>query len=103
MSDVGIFPSLIGQGWSVTKAPTFQTRVQRAVSGRELRALDYPYPLWQFTLTFNYLPDAGNPPTGTPGVTDLRAIMGFYMACQGAYGTFLYNDPSDTTELGQGW
>ena len=43
-----IFPALPGLAWSVTKTPTFQTRIQRAVSGRELRALDYPYPLWQF-------------------------------------------------------
>ena len=40
-----VFPALPGLAWSVTKAPTFQTRIQRAVSGRELRALDYPYPL----------------------------------------------------------
>jgi hypothetical protein len=40
-----VFPALPGLAWGVTKAPTFQTRIQRAVSGRELRALDYPYPL----------------------------------------------------------
>jgi uncharacterized protein (TIGR02217 family) len=96
------FPVLIGQGWSVTKTPIFQTRVQRAVSGRELRALDYPYPLWRFTLTFNYLPDATSPPSGSPGNTDLRNLMGFFMVCQGAYNTFTYWDPSDNTELGQG-
>jgi len=45
-----IFPALPGLSWGVTKTPTFQTRIQRAVSGRELRALDYPYPLWQFAL-----------------------------------------------------
>jgi len=38
-----IFPSLPGLAWSVTKTPIFQTRIQRAVSGRESRALDYPY------------------------------------------------------------
>src|SRR6266853_1952480 len=34
-----IFPSLPGLAWSVTKAPRFATRIQRAVSGRELRTL----------------------------------------------------------------
>ena len=48
-----VFPALPGLAWSVTKSPTFQTRIQRAASGRELRALDYPYPLWQFTLVFD--------------------------------------------------
>lgn len=52
-----IFPSLPGQGWSVTKSPRFATRIQRAVSGRELRALDQPYPLWTWTLTYPLLRD----------------------------------------------
>src|SRR5882672_4870256 len=80
-----IFPALPGLAWSVTKSPTFQTRIQRAVSGRELRALDYPYPLWQFTLVFDFLRD--NP---AAGFDELRTLMGFFMLCQGAFGTFLF-------------
>ena len=91
-----IFPALPGLAWSVTKSPTFQTRIQRAVSGRELRALDYPYPLWQFTLVFDLLRD--NP---TAGYDELRTLIGFFMLCQGAYGTFLFEDPSDYRVTGQ--
>ncbi len=85
-----VFPTLPGLAWSVTKSPTFQTRIQRAVSGRELRALDYPYPLWQFTLVFEFLRD--NP---AAGFDELRTLMGFYLLCQGAYAPFLFQDPSD--------
>jgi uncharacterized protein (TIGR02217 family) len=91
-----VFPTLPGIAWSVTKAPTFQTRIQRAVSGRELRALDYPYPLWQFTLVFAFLRD--NP---AAGLDELRTLMGFFMLCQGAYGKFLFQDPSDYQVTGQ--
>ena len=91
-----VFPALPGLAWSVTKTPTFQTRIQRAVSGRELRALDYPYPLWQFTLVFAFLRD--NPGAG---LDELRTLLGFYLACQGAYGTFLFQDPSDHQVTGQ--
>jgi len=91
-----IFPALPGLAWSVTKSPTFQTRIQRAVSGRELRALDYPYPLWQFTLVFDFLRD--NPAAGHD---ELRTLMGFFMLCQGAFGTFLFQDPSDDQVTGQ--
>ncbi len=91
-----IFPALPGLAWSVTKSPTFQTRIQRAVSGRELRALDYPYPLWQFTLVFDFLRD--NP---AAGFDELRTLMGFFMLCQGAFGTFLFQDPSDYRVSGQ--
>jgi uncharacterized protein (TIGR02217 family) len=91
-----IFPALPGLAWSVTKSPTFQTRIQRAVSGRELRALDYPYPLWQFNLVFDFLRD--NP---AAGLDELRTLMGFFMLCQGAFGTFLFQDPSDDRVSGQ--
>ena len=91
-----IFPALPGLAWSVTKSPTFQTRIQRAVSGRELRALDYPYPLWQFTLVFDFLRD--NP---AAGFDELRTLMGFFMLCQSAFRTFLFQDPSDDRVSGQ--
>jgi uncharacterized protein (TIGR02217 family) len=91
-----IFPALPGLSWSVTKTPTFQTRIQRAVSGRELRALDYPYPLWQFALVYDFLRD--NP---TAGYDELRTLLGFFMVCQGAFGTFLFQDPSDYQVAGQ--
>ena len=91
-----IFPALPGLAWSVTKTPTFQTRIQRAVSGRELRALDYPYPLWQFALVYDFLRD--NP---AAGYDELRTLLGFFMLCQGAFGTFLFRDPSDWQVTGQ--
>jgi uncharacterized protein (TIGR02217 family) len=85
-----IFPTLPGLAWSVTKTPTFQTRIQRAASGRELRALDYPYPLWQFALVYDFLRD--NP---AAGCDELRTLLGFFMLCQGAFRTFSFEDPSD--------
>jgi uncharacterized protein (TIGR02217 family) len=96
MPDIGIFPALPGLAWNVTKAPIFQTRIQRAVSGRELRALDYPYPLWQFTLGFEFLRDDRQ-----AGINELNRLVGFFLLCQGAYGTFLYQDPGDNQVSGQ--
>src|SRR5215813_440365 len=91
-----IFPALPGLAWSVTKTPTFQTRIQRAASGQELRVLDYPYPLWQFALVYDFLRD--NP---AAGYDELRTLLGFFMLCQGAFGTFLFRDPSDCQVLRQ--
>ena len=78
MADTRVFPALPGLAWSVMKTPTFQTRIQRAVSGRELRALDYPYPLWQFTLVFDMLRD--NP---AAGYDELRTPDGVLYALPG--------------------
>jgi uncharacterized protein (TIGR02217 family) len=100
MPDVGVLPKLAGQSWSTTKTPAYQTRIQRAVSGRELRLQDYPYPLWIFSLAWEALADNlggvdNGPPIGALLNSDLRTIMGFFLACQGAFGTFLYQDPTD--------
>ena len=57
-----IFPVLPGLGWSVTKSPRFAGRIQHAVSGREVRVLDQPYPIWTWTLTYALLRDKWDTP-----------------------------------------
>jgi uncharacterized protein (TIGR02217 family) len=99
-----IFPALPGLGWSVTKAPRFATRIQRAVSGRELRVLDQPYPLWTWTLTYGVLRDQsdtrGSGGLGV-GYSELRTLLGFFLAQQGALTPFLFDDPTDDSISGQ--
>jgi uncharacterized protein (TIGR02217 family) len=99
-----IFPSLPGLAWSVTKAPRFATRIQRAVSGRELRILDQPYPIWTWTLAYSLLRDKwdarGSGGLGA-GYDELRTIAGFFLQQQGAFQPFLFDDPTDGTVTGQ--
>jgi uncharacterized protein (TIGR02217 family) len=99
-----IFPTLPGLGWSVRKTPRFQTRIQRAISGRELRVLDQPNPIWSWTLTYSMLRDAHDTRgSGGPGVgyDELRTLMGFFLQQQGALTPFLYDDASDDSVSGQ--
>jgi uncharacterized protein (TIGR02217 family) len=104
-----IFPALPGLGWSVTKAARFATRIQRAVNGRELRALDQPYPVWTWTLTHALLRDPwdrrgpGGLGIGPSGVIydELRTLAGFFLQQQGALQPFLFDDPTDDTVTGQ--
>ena len=99
-----IFPTLPGLGWSVTKAPRFATRIQRAVSGRELRVLDQPYPIWTWTLTYTLLRDSrdvrGVGGLGV-GYDELRTLAGFFLQQQGALTSFLFADPTDDSITGQ--
>jgi uncharacterized protein (TIGR02217 family) len=99
-----IFPDLPGLGWSVTKAPRFATRLQRAVSGRELRLLDQPYPIWTWTLTYPVLRDkwdARGPAGAGTGYDELRTLIGFFLERQGAFQPFLFDDPTDNAVAGQ--
>src|SRR5208337_2444752 len=88
------FPTLAGQGWSVHKTPLFSTIVASHVSGREVRDALYQNPIWRFELTFDGL---GSDSVSYPGVgaQSLQSPMGFYVQCQGQYGSFLYTDPTD--------
>lgn len=99
-----IFPSLPGLGWSVTKAPRFATRIQRAVSGRELRALDQPNPIWTWTLTYSLLRDKWDARAASGfgiGYDELRTLAGFFLQQQGAFQPFLFDDPTDDTVAAQ--
>jgi hypothetical protein len=107
-----IFPALPGLGWSVIKQPTFQTRIRRPLSGRESRVNDYitaagaPRPIWEFTLTFNFLrgpagpviggtaPTARGPYSGA-GYTEAGILHGFITNTRGPFFPFFYNDPTD--------
>jgi uncharacterized protein (TIGR02217 family) len=99
-----IFPALPGLGWSVSKAPRFATRIQKAISGRELRVLDQPYPSWTWTLTYALLRDKhdtrGAGGLGV-GYDELRTLAGFFLQQQGAFAPFLFDDTTDDSVTGQ--
>lgn len=83
-----VFPALAGLGWPVTKTPRFATVVQESVSFRELRAAFAPYPQWTWKLTHNYLANS----VGSP---DFQTLVNFFLARQGKFDSFLYDDPTD--------
>jgi uncharacterized protein (TIGR02217 family) len=86
------------------KAPEFATRVQRSVSGREVRALDMPFPIWHWTLIYNFLRDKNDTHGGNAlgtGHDELRTLMGFFLRQQGSLSPFIYSDPTDSAVIGQ--
>ena len=98
MSAYPSFPVLPGQTWSVHKRPTFSTRVASHVSGREVRRANYANTLYEFELSFDGLASSGLPGLGA---ASLQTLLGFFLACQGQFSTFLYTDPTDSVALGQ--
>ena len=83
-----IFPTLPGLAWNVSIAPTFSTCVKQAVSGREMRASFMAYPLWKFSLSYEFLRD------GKSGI-ELDTMLGFFLMLKGQFDSFLYSAPSD--------
>lgn len=81
-----VFPSLPGLAFGVSRAPQFSTKVFRAVSLREVRGAFAAYPLWGFTLTYEFLRKG-------QGVAELEQLVGFFLARQGQFDSFLFTDP----------
>lgn len=79
-----IFPTFPGLAWGVVKAPQFTTRIQRAASGRELRASLTAYPTYTIRLSFEFL-----------RADEFQQLLGFFLARRGAWDSFLFTDPDD--------
>ncbi|MBF0185539.1 MAG: DUF2460 domain-containing protein [Magnetococcales bacterium] len=86
---LAIFPSLPGMSWELKKTPEFRTSIQTAVSGREQRGAFRAYPLWKFTVLFEWL-RSGNLPH------DYEELQGFFLMHRGSFAPFLFLDPTDS-------
>ncbi len=93
-----VFPALIGQGWSVTREPLWQTRVQQSISGKETRLADWSYPRWEWGLTYDVLRQGA---IGGAVYAEFAQLAGFFNARQGQFDTFLYEDADDNAVAGQ--
>lgn len=86
-----IFPSrLPGMKMELTRAPRFKTHIQSAVSGKETRAAFMAFPLWDLTLSYEFLQ------SGYRG-TDLSQIIALFGQVKGAWDSFLLSVPDDNT------
>ena len=87
-----IFPNLIGITYPIVKRPIWGNVVSTGASGAEARVGLWPYPLWEWELEFSYLPDEQ---ANGSSASDLKTLMGFFLAVQGNLLGFLFNDPDD--------
>jgi len=88
-----VFPALPGLAWAVDKQPEFSTIVRTAASGQETRVSLWPNPRWRFKLGYDLL--------RADATQELQTLMGFFLARQGQFDSFLYQDPDDHTVTGQ--
>ncbi|MGD0826982.1 MAG: DUF2460 domain-containing protein [Desulfobaccales bacterium] len=90
-----IFPMLRGFTYPVIKKPLFSTLTQESVSGIKKRIANWVYPRWQYEIPVEFLLD------GQGGVEDLKTLVGFFLARQGSFDSFLFDDPDDDFIAGQ--
>lgn len=84
---LGSAASLPGLAFVFHKRPRFATQVQQAASGVSARNALMQYPIWEFEVTFEFLRSDVN--------AEYQTLLGFYLARQGGFDTFLYKDADD--------
>ena len=89
-----VFPTMKGMTWNVVRKPVFNTKVQTATSGKELRAAFWSYPQWHYSVHFEFLRQYN-------GNVELETLCGFFLARQGSFDSFLWTDPTDSTVTNQ--
>jgi uncharacterized protein (TIGR02217 family) len=89
-----VFPALPGLSWGQKMQPTFRTKIQEAVSGSERRSSMMSYPKWNFQIDFEVL-------RSSPAFQELQQLVGFFLARQGAFDSFLYSSPADHAVVDQ--
>lgn len=88
-----VFPDLPGLDIKTRKTPIWSTQIQTAVSGKELRASLFSYPLYKFGVSFEVLR------SGALG--ELETVVGFFNSRKGRFDSFLFTDPEDNSVTGQ--
>jgi uncharacterized protein (TIGR02217 family) len=92
-----LYPTLPGLAFPVVKTPIFSTDIGAAASGREVRFALYQNPIWEWTLTYNYLGDDFD----GSGSSDLKTLLGFYISVNGSLLPFQFEDPDDNAVTAQ--
>jgi len=93
-----LFPKIKGLAWNVVKTPTFSTEIQESLAGREVRLQNFQNPVWELTLTYDYL--LNDPRTRDENEqTPLETLVGFFLARGGQYDDFLLNESDLTGRL----
>lgn len=88
-----IYPTLPGLGYSVIRRPQTYTANARSGSGWQVRVAYASTPTWEWDLTYELLSDQA-------GSTDLRNLLGIFLAMDGDLTPFLFLDPDDNSVTG---
>ena len=97
-----ILPTL--NSFSVKKKPAFSSIVAEPVSGAEITAAVQAFPLWDFELTYEILRSQTQNQILYSLLSpklEYEAILSVFLACEGQYGRFYYDDPTDDSRSGQ--
>ena len=89
-----VFPTLAGIAWNVAKQPEFHTKIQKAVSGREVRLAFMSSPMVTFKMQYDVLRQ-------NSAYSELKTLLSFFLTVKGSFDSFLYDDLTDNAVTNQ--
>lgn len=89
-----VFPTLIGLAYTAPKRPTFYNSTAKSGSGYTTNIGYSNTPTWEWDLTFERLEDYSSS-------SELKKLLGFYLAMRGSLTRFLWQDADDNQVTGQ--
>ena len=89
-----VFPTFTGLTWDREYKASFNTVVQTAVSGKEIRIALMYTPIYEFNLTFDFL-------RNKPNAKEWQTLYNFYLAHKGSFDSFLFDYAEDNTAVNQ--
>lgn len=89
-----VFPTLPGLSWNIARIPEFHTRIQKAVSGREIRLAFMSSPMVTFKLSYEVLRQDAT-------YSELKTLCSFFLTMKGSFDSFLFDDPMDNAVTNQ--
>lgn len=98
-----IFPKVKGRPWTAKYTPMWSTRVAKAVSGREVRASLYKYPLYEIELGYAGLSSSSDPAYSSLTFQSKQAIEGFFNSRAGQFDYFLLRMSDITANRFDSW
>lgn len=86
-------PVLTGLTYDIIKRPIHYIAEAKSGSGWSVRVAYAEWPTWEWDLTYDLLADAS-------ATSDLKVLLGFYLAMGGSLTPFLFMDPDDCQVTG---
>lgn len=95
------YPPPLGSAWPFTKKRSKSTGTFISSSGIRTDVMRRVATLWNFAIDFGALSSADGQQSQGIAPNSLQTVLGFFEDLMGAYGTFLFLDPSDCTIANQ--
>jgi uncharacterized protein (TIGR02217 family) len=89
-----VFPTLVGLSADVERTPQWQTTIQQAVSGKEVRVAQRVYPRRTWDFSFDIL-------RSDPANVELQQLEAFFNLRSGMFDSFLYSAAEDNSVTAQ--